>query len=70
MSGATTTTDMTVSAAPATQWVITTQPQDSVTAGSEFGLVVTAEDAFGNVDPTYSGSVSLASWRSSPSEAR
>ena len=60
LSGATT-TDLTVSAGPATQWVITTQPPDSVTAGSAFGLVVMAEDAFGNVDPIYSGSVSLAS---------
>ena len=32
----------------------------SVTAGSGFGLVVTAEDAFGNVDPSFAASVTLA----------
>ena len=39
---------------------MTTQPPASVTAGSGFGLVVTAEDGFGNVDPTFTGSVTLA----------
>ena len=39
---------------------MTTQPPASVTAGSGFGLVVKAEDAFGNVDPTFTGSVTLA----------
>ena len=49
-----------MTAATATQLVVTTQPPASVTAGSGFGLVVTAEDAFGNVDPTFTGSVTLA----------
>src|SRR5262249_52868196 len=41
----------------ATQLVITTQPPLSVTAGAGFGLVVKAEDAFGNLDQTYNGTV-------------
>ena len=40
---------------PATQLVVTTQPAASVTAGASFGLVVSAEDQFGNVDPNYAG---------------
>ena len=39
-----TTSAITVTAATATQLVVTTQPPASVTAGSGFGLVVTAED--------------------------
>jgi FKBP-type peptidyl-prolyl cis-trans isomerase 2 len=54
-----TTTGFAVSAAPATQLVITTEPPPNVTAGSGFGLVVAAEDTFGNVDPTFDGSVDL-----------
>ncbi len=44
----------------ATQLVVTTQPPGDVTAGSPFGLVVSAEDPFGNVDPTFDGSVTVA----------
>jgi FKBP-type peptidyl-prolyl cis-trans isomerase 2/regulation of enolase protein 1 (concanavalin A-like superfamily) len=55
-----TTTDIDVSAAPAVQWVITTEPPASVTAGSGFSLVVSAEDTFGNVDPTFQGNVTVA----------
>ena len=55
-----TTNAITVAAATATQLVVTTQPPASVTAGSGFGLVVTAEDAFGNVAPSFTGSVTLA----------
>jgi FKBP-type peptidyl-prolyl cis-trans isomerase 2 len=40
--------------------VITTQPPSSVTAGAPFGLVVTAEDGWGNVDPSFTGSVTVA----------
>ncbi len=57
---AATTNSITIVAAPASQWVITTQPPASVTAGAGFGLVVAAEDSFGNVAPSYTGSVSLA----------
>ena len=48
-----------VSAAAATQLVVTAQPPASVTAGSGFGLVVSALDQFGNIDPTFSGVVKL-----------
>jgi autotransporter-associated beta strand protein len=41
------------------QLVVTTQPPDNVTAGAPFGLVVTAEDGLGNVDASYSGSVTV-----------
>ena len=39
----------------ATQLVITTQPPSTVTAGSGFGLTVTAEDAEGNTATSFSG---------------
>ena len=45
--------------AAATQLVVTAQPPD-VEVGSGFGLVVSAEDPFGNVDPTFDGSVAVA----------
>src|SRR5262249_7447025 len=44
----------------ATQLVITAQPPGTVTLGAAFGLTVTAEDASGNVDTTFTGSVALA----------
>jgi hypothetical protein len=53
------TSPLTVGAAPATQLVVATQPPESVNAGSAFGLVVAAEDAFGNVDPSFSGGETL-----------
>ena len=43
----------------ATQLVVTSQPPSSVTAGSGFGLVVTAEDSFGTVDTSFNGSVTV-----------
>ena len=48
-----------VTAAPATQLVVTAQPA-SITAGAGFEVDVAAEDANGNVDPSYNGSVTLA----------
>jgi hypothetical protein len=54
------TTSVTVTPLPATQLVVSTQPPTSVTAGASFGLSVFAEDPFGNVDPTYHGSVTVA----------
>src|SRR5206468_2929394 len=54
-----TTSAINVGAATATQLVITAQPPTGVTAGSAFGLVVAAEDDFGNVDPAYRGGVTL-----------
>ena len=49
-----------VTAATATQLVLTTQPSSGVPVGSAFGLVVSAEDAFHNVEPNFAGSVTLA----------
>jgi streptogramin lyase len=46
--------------AQATQLVVTTQPPPTVTAGSAFGLAASAEDPFGNVDPSYGGTVTVA----------
>src|SRR5207244_1288061 len=57
---ATTTSPITVNAAPATQVVVTTQPPSNVAAGSSFSLVVSAEDPFGNVVPGYTGNVAIA----------
>ena len=55
-----TTTLLTVNPLPATQLVVTTQAASSFAAGTAFGVVVKAEDIFGNVDPTYTGNVVLA----------
>jgi hypothetical protein len=49
-----------VTATGATQLVVTAQPPSSFAAGSSFGLVVTAEDGFGNPDTTFQGNVTLA----------
>jgi sugar lactone lactonase YvrE/Tol biopolymer transport system component len=57
---AATTAGLAVTAAPATHLVVTGPPPGSVTAGAGFGLTVSAEDAFGNVDLTFAGSVTLA----------
>jgi hypothetical protein len=46
-------------AGTATQWVITTQPPSHVSAGAGFGLLVKAEDSFGTIDTTFTGSVTL-----------
>ena len=46
--------------AAASKLVVQTQPPASVIARSAFGLTVTIEDKFGNLIPTYSGSVTLA----------
>ena len=49
-----------VTAAPASQLVITSQPPGSVTAGTGFGLTVTAEDPYNNVATDYTGTIALA----------
>ena len=49
-----TTSAFSVTAAAATQLVVTSRAaQHGVAAGSAFGLVVSAEDPFGNVDPNF-----------------
>ena len=50
----------TISANPATQLVVTTEPPADVLAGNRFTVVVSAEDPFGNVDPSFGGLVTLA----------
>ncbi len=49
----------TVRASTASQFVVTTQPPSKVAAGSLFGLKVAAEDAYGNVVSSFTGSVTL-----------
>ena len=49
-----------VAPASATQLVVTAQPPSSLTAGQAFSMVVSAEDPFGNVDPTFHGDVTLS----------
>ncbi len=51
---------LTVTAAAATQLVVTSRPPAAVVAGSTFGLQVSAEDPFGNVNSSVSGSVTVA----------
>ena len=46
--------------ATASQLVISSQPPASVTAGGAFGLAVSVEDAYGNLESEFDGSVSLA----------
>jgi len=58
--GAVTTVDFEVApAGVATQLVLTSQPPDSIAAGSPFGLVAKAEDGFGTVDATFAGTVTV-----------
>ena len=56
-----TTAPFTVIGSAATKLIVTTQPPSTVTAGAGFGLVVTAEDANGDLDPTYTGNVTVGS---------
>ena len=57
---AATTTAIAVTPAAASQLVVTTQPPASVTAGTGFSLTVKAEDKFGNVATSFTGSVTIA----------
>jgi hypothetical protein len=45
---------------PILRLVVTAQPTSGVTAGSEFGLTVEAEDQFGDVATSYTGGVTVA----------
>jgi pantothenate kinase type III len=54
------TSSFTVTPAAPAQLAITSQPPSSVTAGAGFGLVVSVEDTYGNVEPNDSGDVSVA----------
>ena len=55
-----TTTATNVTPAAASQLIVTAQPPSSVTAGSSFGLTVTAEDPYDNVATAFAGSVAIA----------
>ena len=56
----TTTNPFEVTPLAATQLVVTAQPPGSVTAGLGFGLTVTAEDQFDNLDTSFGGSATVA----------
>ena len=56
----TTTGQVIVSPGAITQLVITAQPAASVTAGTPFGMTVTAKDIFGNTVTSFNNSVSIA----------
>ena len=56
-----TTNPIAVTPAAPGQLVVTTPPPGSVTAGTGFGLVVSAEDRYGNPTPSFSGDVSVSS---------
>jgi regulation of enolase protein 1 (concanavalin A-like superfamily) len=53
-----TTAAVSVKAGPATQLVVAAQPS-GIIAGVGFGLVLMAEDGFGNVDPSFNASVTV-----------
>ncbi len=55
-----TTGGITVVPSPATQLIVVTQPPSLLTPGATFGLVVAAEDEYGNVDPSFTGNVTVA----------
>ena len=57
---ASTTLALGVTAGPPSQLVLTSPPPATVTAGVAFGLVLAAEDPYGNVDPAFAGSVTVA----------
>lgn len=49
-----------VTALNATRLVVTSQPPSTLIAGAGFGLTVSPEDPYGNVDPTFTGDVAVA----------
>src|SRR5262249_27806583 len=49
-----------VTPAAATQLAVTVQPPASLAAGAGFGLIVAAEDPFGQIDASYAGNVTVA----------
>ena len=62
-----TTTAITVTPAAATQLVVTTQPAHELDRRIDDHLVISAEDQFGNVDPSFSGPVTLSLFKNSQS---
>ncbi len=63
---ATPSSNVSVVAATASKLVLASSPPGTVTAGNGFVVKVKAEDAFGNVDLTYRGSVTLDAVPSNP----
>jgi hypothetical protein len=57
---AATTNSFDVVPAAATQLVVLTQPPATVSSGSAFGFRVAAEDPFGNINPSFNGTVTVA----------
>ncbi len=51
---------LSITAVLAYKWIFTTEPPSSIDAGSTFGLVVSAEDQYGNPINSYSGTVVLS----------
>ena len=52
--------DFSITPGPAARLAVAISPPDSVAAGSGFGLVVVAQDTYGNVATSYSGAVTIA----------
>ena len=62
-----TTDSLSVTPGPVAQLVVTAPPPLTTTAGSAFGLTVSAEDTYGNVETSFYGNVTIArSDRQSP----
>jgi hypothetical protein len=57
---ATTSRAFSITPGPAARLAVTTPPPGTVAAGSSFGLIVSAQDAFGNLATSWSGSVTIA----------
>jgi hypothetical protein len=57
---------VTVNAAPASHLMMATTAAPTATAGTSFSYNVTAQDPFGNTDPSYSGTVHFTSSDTSP----
>jgi hypothetical protein len=55
-----TTSSFSVTPAPAARLAITNPPPNTLAAGSSFGLIVSAEDAFGNLAISFGGPVTIA----------
>ena len=57
---AATTDELSVTPGPVAQLVVTTPPPLTTTAGTPFGLAVSAEDTYGNVETTFYGNITIA----------
>ncbi len=51
---------ITITPAPATKLVVTTPPPSALVSGQAFTIVVSAEDPYGHVDPTFHGDVTIS----------